>query len=178
MMTWPKPAQKPYPPIIVGGAFPMRLDVPSATATGGCRLLVGRPMATSTITYRSSSRWSLKLVASPEALPITLFGGTEDANLLKRYRDMGVARVVHLAAGADREDLTRARPLGRIDPPRQCVRLTKRCSQPRSFARSPAAEAALGGDQTFRHHRARRGTASELARKTTGWPGPPQVTAN
>jgi hypothetical protein len=21
-MAWPKPAQKPYPPIIVGGAFP------------------------------------------------------------------------------------------------------------------------------------------------------------
>jgi hypothetical protein len=30
----------------------------------------------------------------PAGLPITLFGGTEDADLLKRYRDMGVARVV------------------------------------------------------------------------------------
>ena len=30
----------------------------------------------------------------PDALPITLFGGTEDADLLKRYRDMGVARIV------------------------------------------------------------------------------------
>jgi hypothetical protein len=27
-------------------------------------------------------------------LPITLFGGIEDLDLLKRYRDMGVARVV------------------------------------------------------------------------------------
>ena len=31
---------------------------------------------------------------SPDALPITLFGGTEDADLLKRYRGMGVERVV------------------------------------------------------------------------------------
>ncbi len=31
---------------------------------------------------------------SPDALPITLFGGTEVADLLKRYRDMGVERVV------------------------------------------------------------------------------------
>src|SRR6516162_230087 len=31
---------------------------------------------------------------SADALPITLFGGTEDADLLKRYRDMGVSRVV------------------------------------------------------------------------------------
>ena len=30
----------------------------------------------------------------PAGLPITLFGGTEDVDLLKRYRDMGVARVV------------------------------------------------------------------------------------
>ena len=30
----------------------------------------------------------------PAGLPITLFGGTEDADLLKRYRDMGVVRVV------------------------------------------------------------------------------------
>jgi hypothetical protein len=30
----------------------------------------------------------------PAALPITLFGGTEDLDLLKRYRDMGVARGV------------------------------------------------------------------------------------
>jgi len=27
-------------------------------------------------------------------VPVTLFGGTEDADLLKRYHDMGVARVV------------------------------------------------------------------------------------
>jgi hypothetical protein len=29
-----------------------------------------------------------------DAVPIKLFGGTEDADLLKRYRDMGVERVV------------------------------------------------------------------------------------
>jgi hypothetical protein len=31
---------------------------------------------------------------SPDALPITLFGGAENDDLLKQYRDMGVARVV------------------------------------------------------------------------------------
>ena len=30
----------------------------------------------------------------PAGLPITLFGGTEDADLLKRCRDKGVARVI------------------------------------------------------------------------------------
>jgi hypothetical protein len=30
----------------------------------------------------------------PATVPITLFGGTEDVDLLKRYRGMGVERVV------------------------------------------------------------------------------------
>jgi hypothetical protein len=30
----------------------------------------------------------------PQAVPITLFGGTEDADLLKRYWDMGIAGFV------------------------------------------------------------------------------------
>jgi hypothetical protein len=38
-----------------------------------------------------------------KAVPITLFGGTEDADLPKRYRDMGVARTVAaLPPGAGR----------------------------------------------------------------------------
>jgi hypothetical protein len=46
---------------------------------------------------------------SPDALPIILFGGTEDADLLKRYRDMGVETGRHhVAAGAGRENFTRA----------------------------------------------------------------------
>ena len=54
MMTWPKPVQKPHPPIIVGGAFPHAAR--RAVRYGGCRSPVGHPMATSTNTCRSSSR--------------------------------------------------------------------------------------------------------------------------
>ena len=43
MMTWSKPVQKPYPPIIVGGAFPHAAR--RATATGGSRSPVADPMA-------------------------------------------------------------------------------------------------------------------------------------
>ena len=37
MMTWPKPVQKPYPPIILGGAFPWAAGARCATATAGIR---------------------------------------------------------------------------------------------------------------------------------------------
>jgi hypothetical protein len=49
----------------------------------------------------------LILSGKSQAVPIKLFGGTEDADLSKRYQDMGVPRVVmDLGAGAGREDLS------------------------------------------------------------------------
>ncbi len=44
MMAWPKPAQKPHPPVLVGGAFPTVLAAPCATATAGCRCAGARTM--------------------------------------------------------------------------------------------------------------------------------------
>jgi len=60
-------------------------------------------------------------------VPIKLFGGTEDADRSKRYRDMGVLRVVMtLPPELAEKTFPRARPLGRVDPSHQRVRLTKR----------------------------------------------------
>jgi hypothetical protein len=81
---------------IVEGAFPHGRGEPSVTATGGFwfQSLVGTP-------YRDVNEYLPKfkqVVAEAGrdagAVPITLFGGTEDVDLLKRYRDMDVARVV------------------------------------------------------------------------------------
>jgi hypothetical protein len=56
----------------------------------------------------------------------TLFGGTEDADLLKRYRDMGAARVVvTLPPETADKTLPVLDHLGRLDPPRQRVRRAK-----------------------------------------------------
>jgi len=43
MMTWPKPVQKPYPPIIVVGAFPHAARA-ALRRTGGSRSPVADPM--------------------------------------------------------------------------------------------------------------------------------------
>ena len=37
LMAWPKPVQKPHPPIHVGGGWPMRRGAPSPSATAGRR---------------------------------------------------------------------------------------------------------------------------------------------
>jgi hypothetical protein len=42
---------------------------------------------------RSSARWPRR-PAGRESVPITVFGVAEDADLVKRYRDAGVARII------------------------------------------------------------------------------------
>jgi probable F420-dependent oxidoreductase len=94
MMTWPKPVQKPYPPIIVGGAFPHAARRAIRYGDGWVPI-AGRAPYGDVNEYLPKFKQMLAEVGrSPDAVPITLFGGTEDADLLKRYRDMGVERVV------------------------------------------------------------------------------------
>src|SRR5207237_703231 len=72
MMTWPKPVQKPHPPVIVGGAYPYGARRAIAYGDG----------------------WMPHAGRDPATLPITVFGVAEDLDLIKRYRDAGVARLV------------------------------------------------------------------------------------
>jgi probable F420-dependent oxidoreductase len=94
MMTWPKPAQKPHPPVIVGGAYPHGLK--RAIAYGDGWVPHGkRPAYGDLINVLPDARKMMKdMGRDPATLPITVFGLAEDAELIKRYRDAGVARVV------------------------------------------------------------------------------------
>src|ERR1700730_17618187 len=72
----------------------MRHGVRCATATVGCPI-AGRAPYGDVDDYLPKFKEMVREAGrDPAALPITLFGGTEDADLLKRYRDMGVARLV------------------------------------------------------------------------------------
>jgi alkanesulfonate monooxygenase SsuD/methylene tetrahydromethanopterin reductase-like flavin-dependent oxidoreductase (luciferase family) len=94
MMAWPKPVQKPYPPIIVGGAYPQAAR--RAVRYGdGWIPLAGRPDQYGDVfEFLPKFRAMLKEAGRDEAsCPVTLFSVRDDADLLKRYRDLGVARV-------------------------------------------------------------------------------------
>jgi probable F420-dependent oxidoreductase len=94
MMTWPKPVQKPYPPIIVGGAFPHAARRAIRYGDGWVPI-AGRAPYGDVNEYLPKFKEMIAAAGrDPAALPITLFGGTENADLLKRYRDMGVERIV------------------------------------------------------------------------------------
>jgi alkanesulfonate monooxygenase SsuD/methylene tetrahydromethanopterin reductase-like flavin-dependent oxidoreductase (luciferase family) len=94
MMTWPKPVQKPHPPVIVGGAFPY--GARRAIAYGdGWMPHARRPEYGDVIKLLPDFR---KLVTEsgrdPATVPITVFGVPEDKDLIKRYGDAGVGRLV------------------------------------------------------------------------------------
>jgi probable F420-dependent oxidoreductase len=94
MMTWPKPVQKPHPPVIVGGAFPH--GARRAIAFGdGWVPHARRPAYGDVLGLLPSFRTMVKEAGrDPATLPITVFGVPEDGDLIKRYRDAGVARLV------------------------------------------------------------------------------------
>jgi probable F420-dependent oxidoreductase len=92
MMQWPKPVQKPHPPIIVGGGFPQGARR-AANYGNGWMPIGGR--GGDTLSWIKPFHEMLKEKGrKPEDGPVTLFGVAPDVDALKRARDAGVARVV------------------------------------------------------------------------------------
>jgi probable F420-dependent oxidoreductase len=94
MMTWPKPVQKPHPPVLVGGAFPY--GARRALAYGDGWVPHARRPAYGDVLGKLPEFAALAREAGrdPAAVPITVFGVAEDGDLIKRYRDAGVARLL------------------------------------------------------------------------------------
>jgi probable F420-dependent oxidoreductase len=93
MMTWPKPVQKPHPPVIVGGAFPQAARRAVRYGEGWIPLAGRVGKDGDVFATVPKFRAMLKEAGrSEDSCPITLFGCNDDADLLKRYRDLGVLR--------------------------------------------------------------------------------------
>jgi probable F420-dependent oxidoreductase len=93
MNSWPKPVQKPHPPVIVGGAF--RLAARRALRYGD-GILPAAPSVGSGSPEEFMPRWRQmagEAGRDPRSLSVTLGGAPEDLDLLKRNRDLGIARM-------------------------------------------------------------------------------------
>jgi probable F420-dependent oxidoreductase len=91
MMQWPKPVQKPHPPIIVGGGFPHAAKRAIAYGDGwipiGARLNIFEVLPQFRKMTKDADR-------DPTSLSFDIFGAVADVDMLKRYRDAGVDRIV------------------------------------------------------------------------------------
>ena len=103
IFAWPKPVTKPYPPIIVGGAFPQAAR--RAVRYGNGWIPIAGRAQNGDIAELIPQFHAMAKEAGrdPADLPITMFGGTENVDRLKQWKDLGVERVVISLAseGAD-----------------------------------------------------------------------------
>jgi probable F420-dependent oxidoreductase len=94
MMTWPKPAQKPHPPVIVGGSFPY--GARRAIRYGnGWMPHRARPHYPDVAAFLPQFHEMVGESGRGLAdVPVTIWGAPEDIALLERDRASGVSRLV------------------------------------------------------------------------------------
>jgi probable F420-dependent oxidoreductase len=86
--SWPKPAQRPHPPVLVGGNGPKVLDRVLAYGDGWF------PNRTPNLEARVAELRRRAQEAGREPLPVTFYGMPPERELIERYREAGVARCV------------------------------------------------------------------------------------
>ena len=93
MMTWPKPVQKPHPPILIGGAFPYSARRAIRYGDGWVpQVTEGNPTPLTELIPRFR-QMTAEAGRDPDAMDISIGGQAPDVDLIKRYNDLNVTRV-------------------------------------------------------------------------------------
>ena len=94
MMAWPKPVEKPHPPILVGSALPHAARRSVRYGDGGAPI-TSRGQEGDIERILACFRQMLSEAGrDPQSVPVGLFGATEDVDRLVSYRNLGIARIV------------------------------------------------------------------------------------
>ena len=93
MMAWPKPVQKPYPSILVGGAFPYSARRAIRYGDGWMPQVTERSPTPLIELIPKFRQMCAEANRDPDKMDISIGGQSPDADLAKRYRDAGVNRV-------------------------------------------------------------------------------------
>ena len=101
VFAWPKPVQKPHPPIHVGGAFPGGARRAIRYGDGWVPILGPDVMASQIAAFRRLAREAGR---DPASLEVSLYGFLVDADRLHRARDAGADRVVFFAPPLARDE--------------------------------------------------------------------------
>ena len=87
MMTWPKPVQKPHPPIIVGGGFPY--GARRAIAYGDGWMPIGDRVDVVELLPRFR-QMAAEAGREPDELPVTSFGLQPEDDIVSKTSDAGI----------------------------------------------------------------------------------------
>jgi probable F420-dependent oxidoreductase len=103
MMQWPKPVQKPHPPIIVGGAFPHAAR--RAVAYGDGWIPIGGRNLDPLEALPQFRQMAKDAGRDPASLSFDVFAPPREPDLLRRYRDAGVDRAVLMVPPKSRDEI-------------------------------------------------------------------------
>ncbi len=93
--SWPKPAQRPHPPVLVGGMGPTVEDRILEVGDGW----LAQNVSLDTIddfARRAAELQRRAAAAGRDPIPITLFGAWKSREAVDRYADAGITRVLFL----------------------------------------------------------------------------------
>jgi len=98
----PKPFQKPFPPIHVGGGFPGAGKRAVRYGTGWMPIHGRDDITESLPEYRKMAEEAGR---DPDSMEVSIFGCPSKPELLERYRDAGITRCIFGLPPADRESV-------------------------------------------------------------------------
>ena len=105
MKMWPKPVQKPHPPVIVGGAFPHSARRAIRYGDGWVPNASRQHYADVTEFLPDYRQMAADAGREPASVPVSIFGAPEDADRLRRYRDQGIARAIVALPSANADEI-------------------------------------------------------------------------
>jgi probable F420-dependent oxidoreductase len=94
LWQWPKPIQKPHPPILVGGDGPNTLKRVVRYGDGWMPVAVYEPHDLTVFKQRVATLNQLAADAGRDPIPVTIMGMLPELDVLKRYEDAGVERIL------------------------------------------------------------------------------------
>ena len=89
--SWPKPVQKPHPPVLVGGSGEKVLD---RVVAYGDEWIPNRVKSPEELGERMAELQRRAEAAGRERIPVTVFGAKSEVRLLERLRVAGVTRAL------------------------------------------------------------------------------------
>jgi probable F420-dependent oxidoreductase len=106
IFAWPKPKQKPHPPIHVGGAFPGGMRRALRYGDGWIPI-AGRGDGDPIAHLPALREEAAKLGRSLDGFEVSIYAAPADADKLARLRDAGIARAVFMLPPAPRDEVVK-----------------------------------------------------------------------
>ncbi len=99
LWSWPKPVQKPHPPILLGGHGPRALQRVVDYCDGWLPISVRAGDLAAGMA--ELGRLAREKGRDPQSIPVSVYGSPLDGDGLARLRDVGVARAIFALPSAE-----------------------------------------------------------------------------